>query len=164
MTDAVEQMDCQVDEKSEAPTSEEAPEKILAQEEQKLKQKYPTAVRPGGSLFLQKKLLQRGQKYFDSGDYNMARGQAAKGPQPKLKGKTIGGERLVIPDEPTGGSHPSPDVIPHRKASVASKLVSGSPTTMGIPGITDGSSHPLMMVHPLAGVTHSAPLPSTTLN
>ena len=53
----------------------------MNKEEMKLKKKAPHAVRPGGSLFLQKKLLQRDKKYFDSGDYNMARGQAAKGPQ-----------------------------------------------------------------------------------
>ena len=58
-------------------------------------------------------------QYFDSGDYNMARGQAAKGPQPKLKGKTITGERLVVPDEPTGDSHPSPELIPQRKVSIS---------------------------------------------
>ena len=62
------------------------PEELVKEEEMKLKIKFPTAVRPGGSLFLQKKLLQRDKKYFDSGDYNVARGQAAKGPQPKLKG------------------------------------------------------------------------------
>ena len=49
----------------------------------------------------------------------MARGQAAKGPQPKLKGKTITGERLVVPDEPTGDSHPSPELIPQRKVSIS---------------------------------------------
>ena len=32
------------------------------EEELKLKKKFPTAVRPGGSLFLQKKLLQRDKK------------------------------------------------------------------------------------------------------
>ena len=114
------------------------PHKVVAQEEEKLKSRFPTAVRPGGSLFLQKKLLQRGQKYFDSGDYNMARGQGAKtGPIPKLHGKTITGEKLAVPNVPTGVSHPSPDVIPHRKSSIStSKLASGTSPTMpaGFPG------------------------------
>jgi len=40
--------------------------------------KYPSAAKPmpGHSTFLQKRLA-KGQKYFDSGDYNMAK-QAGK--------------------------------------------------------------------------------------
>lgn len=41
------------------------------EEEKKLKARHPCIQRPG-SDFLQKR-LQRGQKYFDSGDYNMAK-------------------------------------------------------------------------------------------
>lgn len=131
---------------SEPVVASEDPQKVVAQEEEKLKSRFPTAVRPGGSLFLQKKLLQRGQKYFDSGDYNMARGSGAqKGhPIPKLHGKTITGEKLAVPNVPTGISHPSPDVIPHRKTSIStSKLVSSTspanapvgfaPTVVGAP-------------------------------
>lgn len=44
---------------------------IELEEERKLKAKHPCIQRPG-SDFLQKR-LQRGQKYFDSGDYNMAK-------------------------------------------------------------------------------------------
>jgi hypothetical protein len=44
---------------------------IELEEEKKLKAKHPSIQRPG-SEFLQKR-LQRGQKYFDSGDYNMAK-------------------------------------------------------------------------------------------
>jgi len=124
------------------------PEDLVKEEEMKLKKKFPTAVRPGGSLFLQKKLLQRDKKYFDSGDYNMARGQAAKGPQPKLKGKTITGERLVVPDEPTGDSHPSPELIPQRKVSISqtSKLVSPVARETTTPGDATGDH----LQHPLA--------------
>jgi len=103
-------------------------------EEEKLKKKFPTAVRPGGSLFLQKKLMQRDKKYFDSGDYNMARGQAAKGPQPKLKGKTITGERLVVPDEPTGDTHPSPDDLTQRRVSVTQSKLVQSETSSSLGG------------------------------
>lgn len=125
----------------------EDPQKVVAQEEEKLKSRFPTAVRPGGSLFLQKKLLQRGQKYFDSGDYNMARGQGAqKGhPIPKLHGKTITGEKLAVPNVPTGISHPSPDVIPNRKTSIStSKLASGTSPTMptGFAGAVVGAPIP----------------------
>ena len=39
----------------------------------KLKARYPhLGQKPGGSDFLRKR-LQKGQKYFDSGDYNMAK-------------------------------------------------------------------------------------------
>lgn len=45
--------------------------RIELEEEKKLKARHPAIQRPG-SEFLQKR-LQRGQKYFDSGDYNMAK-------------------------------------------------------------------------------------------
>ncbi|KAK5915038.1 hypothetical protein CesoFtcFv8_000672 [Champsocephalus esox] len=42
-------------------------------EEAKLKSRYPNlGNKPGGSDLLRKR-LQKGQKYFDSGDYNMAK-------------------------------------------------------------------------------------------
>lgn len=44
---------------------------IELEEEKKLMARHPCIQRPG-SEFLQKR-LQRGQKYFDSGDYNMAK-------------------------------------------------------------------------------------------
>lgn len=53
---------------------------IELEEEKKLKAKHPCIQRPG-SEFLQKR-LQRGQKYFDSGDYNMAK--ASTNPNKKL--------------------------------------------------------------------------------
>lgn len=53
---------------------------IELEEERKLKARNPTIQRPG-SEFLQKR-LQRGLKYFDSGDYNMAK--ASTNPNVKL--------------------------------------------------------------------------------
>lgn len=53
---------------------------LQLEEERKLKARHPCIQRPG-SDFLQKR-LQRGQKYFDSGDYNMAK--ASKNPNSKL--------------------------------------------------------------------------------
>merc|ERR1711872_630598 len=79
-------------------------------EEQKLKSKYPAiGGRPGGgghSAFLQKK-MGKGQKYFDSGDYNMAKqgGRLGRGPIPVLA-------------QPTGEEHPTPDSVPARKSSI----------------------------------------------
>lgn len=54
-------------------------------EEKKLKARHPCIQRPG-SEFLQKR-LQRGQKYFDSGDYNMAKAASAN---PNVKLATSG--------------------------------------------------------------------------
>lgn len=78
-------------------------------EEEKLKSKYPAAgLRgPGGhSAFLQKR-LQRGQKFFDSGDYQMA----------KQKG---GGVKQVFANKvvSTGEVIPTPETVPARKTSI----------------------------------------------
>lgn len=46
---------------------------IEQEEERKLKMKYPNPQKPGGSAFIQKMLHKGSKKYFDSGDYNMAK-------------------------------------------------------------------------------------------
>lgn len=80
-------------------------------EEAKLRAKYPQVMRPGGSVFLQKR-LQKGQKYFDSGDYNMAKA--------KVKTKTA---LPVVAQLPTGDAIPTPEDLPTRKTSIVqSKL------------------------------------------
>lgn len=101
---------------------------IEREQEQKLKAKYPQAARPmpaapgggGHSAFLQKRLA-KGQKYFDSGDYNMAK---QKGP-----GGRPGMGRLAIPvlagggpAPPTGDTIPTPDNVPARKTSIIQPL------------------------------------------
>ncbi|CAJ1049035.1 cAMP-regulated phosphoprotein 19-A-like [Xyrichtys novacula] len=88
-----------------------SPEKA---EEAKLKAKYPNiGNKPGGSDLLRKRLT-KGQKYFDSGDYNMAKA--------KIKNKqlpTAAPEKTEI----TGDHIPTPQDLPQRKPSlVASKL------------------------------------------
>ncbi|XP_028298972.1 cAMP-regulated phosphoprotein 19a [Gouania willdenowi] len=82
-------------------------------EEAKLKARYPNlGHRPGGSDLLRKR-LQKGQKYFDSGDYNMAK--AIKNKQLP----TAAPEKTEI----TGDHIPTPQDLPQRKPSlVASKL------------------------------------------
>ncbi|XP_018601161.1 alpha-endosulfine-like [Scleropages formosus] len=84
-------------------------------EEAKLKAKYPSlGQKPGGSDFLMKR-LQKGQKYFDSGDYNMAKA--------KMKNKQLpaaGADKNLV----TGDHIPTPQDLPQRKSSlVTSKLV-----------------------------------------
>lgn len=89
-----------------------SPEKV---EEAKLKARYPNLVsRPGGSDLLRKR-LQKGQKYFDSGDYNMAKA--------KIKNKQLPTAAAPEKTEITGDHIPTPQDLPQRKPSlVASKL------------------------------------------
>ncbi|XP_034541019.1 cAMP-regulated phosphoprotein 19-like [Notolabrus celidotus] len=88
-----------------------SPEKA---EEAKLKARYPNiGTKPGGSDLLRKR-LQKGQKYFDSGDYNMAKA--------KMKNKQLP-SAPTEKTEITGGHIPTPQDLPQRKTSiVASKL------------------------------------------
>merc|ERR1719427_844199 len=80
-------------------------------EEQKLKSKFPAiGGRPlgggGHSAFLQKR-LGKGQKYFDSGDYQMAK-----------QGGRLGRTTMPVLAQPTGEAHPTPDSVPARKSSI----------------------------------------------
>jgi hypothetical protein len=105
---------------------------IEREQEQKLKAKYTQAARPiagvpglgapgggagggGHSAFLQKRLA-KGQKYFDSGDYQMAKQNK---PRPGAPG------RMMIPvlaQPPTGDTIPTPDTVPARKTSIIQPL------------------------------------------
>lgn len=106
----------QSDESSSFATPEPVPNpsEIEKLEEEKLRAKYascgagPGLGRPGGhSAFLQKRLLQKGkgQKYFDSGDYQMA----------KQKG---GGTKSLFANKPIGEAIPTPETVPARKTSI----------------------------------------------
>ncbi|XP_076354591.1 endosulfine alpha isoform X2 [Tachypleus tridentatus] len=98
-------------EKCEENEKKEELRKAELEEEAKLRAKYPQAMRPGGSAFLQKR-LHKG-KYFDSGDYNMAKAKSQKARVPAAP----------IVRESTGDAIPTPDVLPTRKTSlVQSKL------------------------------------------
>lgn len=79
-------------------------------EEQKFKAKFPGGGKPDSTNFLRKK-LQKGVKYFDSGDYQMA----------KTSKRPMAG---------VGAAIPKPENIPHRKTSVPSKLA--SPTSVSV--------------------------------
>ncbi|XP_030644894.1 alpha-endosulfine [Chanos chanos] len=88
--------------------SQEKDSNPVKAEEAKLKAKYPNlAQKPGGSDFLMKR-LQKGQKYFDSGDYNMAKA--------KMKNKQL----------PATGDHiPTPQDLPQRKSSLVTSKLAG---------------------------------------
>nr|XP_027214914.1 cAMP-regulated phosphoprotein 19-like isoform X2 [Penaeus vannamei] len=103
------------EEKKEPPMSAAS---IEAAEEAKLRSKYPIVGRPmaGHSAFLQKRLA-KGQKYFDSGDYQMAKQKpATKSRMPPLLA------------QPTGEAIPTPESVPVRKTSIIqqSKLTTAS--------------------------------------
>jgi len=108
---------------------QEEERRIEQEEEAKLKNKYPNVARPGPG-FLQKR-LQKGQKYFDSGDYNMAKAAVGKG---RLPVSTLSHPSPPPPSAsptgllPTGDTIPTPECLPARKTSihVQSKLATGT--------------------------------------
>jgi len=96
---------------------------IEKEEEAKLRSKYPALGGRGGgnSAFLQKRLSKGQQKYFDSGDYNMAKAKGAplKGPG-LLAGKPMGAPPVAEPSNTvTGDTIPTPESVPVRKTSIA---------------------------------------------
>eukprot|EP00075_Anas_platyrhynchos_P010983 XP_027300236.1 alpha-endosulfine [Anas platyrhynchos] len=69
----------------------------------------------GRSDFLMKR-LQKGQKYFDSGDYNMAKA--------KMKNKQLpsaGPDKNLV----TGDHIPTPQDLPQRKSSLVTSKLAG---------------------------------------
>ncbi|XP_028327081.1 endosulfine alpha b [Gouania willdenowi] len=115
MSSETPESDIQGDYEAEKQDSQEKNASTMKVEEAKLKAKYPgLGQKPGGSDLLMKRLT-RGQKYFDSGDYNMAKA--------KMKNKqlpTAGPVKNLV----TGDHIPTPQDLPQRKSSlVTSKLV-----------------------------------------
>nr|XP_037284700.1 cAMP-regulated phosphoprotein 19-like isoform X1 [Rhipicephalus microplus] len=93
-------------------------EKTENVEEPKLKYKYPTSTMPGGPLQFRKR-LQKGQLYFDSGDYYMAKEKSQKAVL------QMGPSVPTILQSPTGKIIPTVESLPPRKNSqVQSKLAS----------------------------------------
>ncbi|XP_045524359.1 alpha-endosulfine [Pieris brassicae] len=89
------------------------PQELEKLEEAKLKAKFPNAMLGRGgshSAFLQKRLA-KGQKFFDSGDYQMAKQRpgnlAAPFKAPAAPAKL-----------PTGDAIPTPETVPLRKTSI----------------------------------------------
>lgn len=123
-SDDTEKSDTQKDDKDvfiqPAPPEMTAKEKMV-QEELKLKSKYPALSKPGVGSSLLHKRMRGGQKYFDSGDYNMAK---AKITNPK---KPLAPTEKMILQESIGETIPTPEDLPPRKASLAtSKLVNST--------------------------------------
>lgn len=106
--------------KSEEGNNKGSPEEKMQEEPPKSIPKYPHAIRPlNGHHELLQRRLSKGQKYFDSGDYQMAK-QGGKGKQWALPHSTLQPAHLEIP---------TPESIPVRKSNTtteASKLATKS--------------------------------------
>uniref|UniRef100_A0A8D8TLE6 Alpha-endosulfine n=1 Tax=Cacopsylla melanoneura TaxID=428564 RepID=A0A8D8TLE6_9HEMI len=114
-----------------AKPSDMTPLEIEKAEEAKLKAKYAFKAGPaigGHSTFLQKKLA-KGQKYFDSGDYQMAKqSHPGGGAGNKLLAGGAGGSALAgapgskpVPSSlgfGCGDAIPTPESVPARKTSI----------------------------------------------
>jgi len=115
-------------ERSEGSLEKEDSKRVEKDEEAKLKAKYPSVARPGPGLL--QKLLQKGQKYFDSGDYNMAKANNSSNSNlsKRLPASTLS-QPPPPPAPPTGDTIPTPDCLATRKVSihVQSKLATGAP-------------------------------------
>jgi len=101
------------EEKMPPPPTAQQKADILKLEEEKLKSKFPNLpgrpARGGHSSFLQKRLA-KGQKFFDSGDYQMA-----KQSHRLVPGGPVASPALALP---TGQAHPTPSSVPARKTSI----------------------------------------------
>nr|VZI24400.1 unnamed protein product [Spirometra erinaceieuropaei] len=106
-------------------------------EEEKLRSKYPNLIK--GPCLLQKR-LNKNIKYFDSGDYNMAKAKLpSKTPATSANPTTVVTDlSAAIPEVSTGDTIPTPDNVPAvRKKTMqamsaaehgACRLPPGSPT------------------------------------
>nr|ACO12095.1 cAMP-regulated phosphoprotein 19 [Lepeophtheirus salmonis] len=111
-------------------------------EEKKLRAKFPKVNRTGGgghSAFLQERLA-KGQKYFDSGDYQMAK-QSQKGGTRRYPSSAP-----VLAQPPTGETIPTPESVPARKTSIIQPLHDHS-QSMHLP--SDPAHHPPVPGQPL---------------
>ncbi|XP_018652552.1 putative camp-regulated phosphoprotein [Schistosoma mansoni] len=102
---------------STSPTVNNMTSSVEEELESKIKSKYPGLNKQGvGSLLLQKR-LNRGHKYFDSGDYNMARAKILQQQKHVLPPQT---EEAIL-HESTGETMATPDSVPAvRKKSILS--------------------------------------------
>jgi len=98
-----------------------SPSDVEKEQEAQLRSRYP-ALKPnaGGSALLQKRLSK--PKYFDSGDYAMAKAKKQPLPQGMKPPPAFAGPVPGVP--PTGDEHPTPETVHARKTSlVQNKLL-----------------------------------------
>jgi len=110
------------DEPQPAEAAGPSPEEELKQQEALLRKKYGE-VKGGSSALLQKRLSKGNNKYFDSGDYNMAKAKVGAGGA--AKPVLAPGQKLLIPDGTTGDAIPTPETVPHRKLNLHQSKLAG---------------------------------------
>jgi hypothetical protein len=125
-------------------------------EEAKLKAKYPAMNMRGGghSQFLQRRLQHR-QKFFDSGDYNVAKSKAGlklsalqqTGGGAGAGGGLVGGSKMTSPAGGSGGTSPGSGgvgvtAVRDKAASVAASGVFAGQLKIVVDSVADGSTSP----------------------
>lgn len=118
------------DENQEGTEPKLSQKEIEKMEEEKLKARYNNARPVTGSAFLQKRLA-KGQKFFDSGDYQMAKqkGPSAVAKIPSAANSASATNPAAAPTvqptmssnlsgHPTGDVIPTPESVPTRKTSI----------------------------------------------
>lgn len=111
--------------KKDQPTgdSDELPS-VEKQQEALLKKKYGNLPAKSGSRLLQNRLHQRGaNKYFDSGDYNMARAKMNSNSSSSSDQKPSAGDSIRGTGGITGDHMPTPEELPRMRKSSQSNLV-----------------------------------------
>lgn len=111
----VEDSDDELQEQAKRMAAEAQREKDLALQ---MKSKYPNVKGPAGSALLQKR-LHRGQKqkFFDSGDYNMAKARMKN-----TSSKPVDMSEKLISDCEVGEEIPTPESVHHKSSHLQSKL------------------------------------------
>jgi len=139
------------------------------QEEMKLRMKYPNPHKPGGSTFIQKMLHRGNKKYFDSGDYNMAKSRtkaALNSGAATNNGQMIAQKReeammqsstSPVAEDPYSPTAPAetPVATPQQQQT----SISPSPMTMDTTTVTPTVAPSCCMVAPPLVQTHNEPPP-----
>ncbi|XP_002121912.2 cAMP-regulated phosphoprotein 19-A-like [Ciona intestinalis] len=75
------------------------PVKIEKEQEKLLAAKYGNLKSKRGTSLLQQRLANKGCKYFDSGDYNMARAEMKKQTKTAVEPNKVTGDHMPTPEE-----------------------------------------------------------------
>ena len=88
---------------------------IEKEQEKLLQAKYGNLRAKPGSALLQKRMASKGAKYFDSGDYNMARAELQKQSKSFLQPCDVTGKHMPTLEElPKGRKLPQPSLARHQ--------------------------------------------------
>jgi len=125
------------------------------EEELKLRSKYPN--KPGGSAFIQKMLHKGHKKYFDSGDYNMAK-QSCKNKLPPPALSTITSSTPVANSPESASNSPTPTTPASTKVAINKRATPLSAASYQSPVVQSNSN----VLVPSITTTHATPVTVTT--